>query len=274
MPELQQLSQLVAIAKAGTITKAAETLHISQPSLTRTIQKLEAEWNVKLFDHQKNRVQLNKTGELAVQYAQHILDEVAQMTQAVQTFDRSQRTISIGSCAPMPTLELVCRLQNRFAGMSLVSETVPLQTLLPRLEQEHDQIIILDHFVDAPNLICQEFCTEQLFLTVPPEHPLAARSEGIYAEELAGTTMLLYYNLGIWQNFHDTKMRRTEFIVQERDDAFDALLRSSSLLAFATNLSIRYMDRKKGRIVIPLLDKEAKITFYCCVLKKNRAYLP
>ena len=48
MPELNQLRQLVIIAESGTISKAAEIIHISQPALTRSIQKLESEWNVTL----------------------------------------------------------------------------------------------------------------------------------------------------------------------------------------------------------------------------------
>ncbi len=80
MPELNQLHQLVTIANVGTISKAAEIIHLSQPALTRSMQRLESEWNVTLFDCQKNKVALNKTGELAVQYARRILDDVENMT--------------------------------------------------------------------------------------------------------------------------------------------------------------------------------------------------
>lgn len=100
MAELNQFYQLVAIADTGTLSKAAEIVHISQPALTRSIQKLEAEWNVTLFDRQKNKITLNKTGKLAVQYARRILDDVNTMTGAIQAYERSLRTISIGACAP------------------------------------------------------------------------------------------------------------------------------------------------------------------------------
>ena len=86
MAELNQFHQLVAIADTGTLSKAAEIVHISQPALTRSIQKLEAEWNVTLFDRQKNKITLNKTGELAVQYARRILDDVNTMTSAIQAY--------------------------------------------------------------------------------------------------------------------------------------------------------------------------------------------
>lgn len=274
MPELNQLSQLVAIADTGTLSKAAEIIHISQPALTRSIQKLEAEWNVTLFDRQKNKATLNKTGELAVQYARRILGDVERMTGAIQSFDRSQRTISIGSCAPAPIVELMCYLPGRFVGMSLTSETVSPELLLPGLAQNHYQIVVLDHPIETAGIICQEFCTEQLYLTVPPAHPLASKKDGIYAEDLAGETMLLFQDIGIWKNFLDTKMAQTEFIVQDNDNAFEALIRSSALPAFATNLTIRRRDRRENRAIIPFLDPEAKITFYCCVRKENKAYLP
>ena len=274
MPELNQLSQLIAISEAGTFSKAAEAVHISQPALTRSIQRLEAELNVTLFDREKNKVHLNKTGELAVQYARRVLDDVNQMTQNLQAFERSQRTISIGSCAPAPLAELLVTLPERFIGMNLSSELLCPELLLPRLKENIYQVVVINTPVEEPGIICREFCTEQLYLTVPPAHPLATKKEGIYADELAGETMLLYHNLGIWQNFHNTKMSQTEFIVQERDDAFDALLRTSALPAFATNLTLKRLHRGDHRVVIPFLDPEAKITFYCCVRKENQSYLP
>lgn len=274
MPELNQLSQLVAIADNGTISKAAEIIHISQPALTRSIQKLEDEWNVTLFDRQKNKVTLNKTGEMAVQYARRILDDVEHMTGAIQAFDRSQRTLSIGSCAPAPIVELLCSLPERFVGMSLASETVDSELLLPGLKHGIYQIIVTDYPVDIPGVLCKEFCTEQLFLTVPPAHPLSSKKEGIYAEELAGETMLLYNEIGIWKHFIETKMKHTEFIVQERDEAFAALIRTSALPAFATNLTLHRRDRRENRVIIPFLDSETKITFYCCTLEENRTYMP
>lgn len=66
MLETNQLSQLITVADTKTLSKAAEILHISQPALTRSIQKLESELNVTLFDRQKNKITLNKTGKLAV----------------------------------------------------------------------------------------------------------------------------------------------------------------------------------------------------------------
>lgn len=274
MPELNQLQQLVMIAETGTISKAAEIIHISQPALTRSIQKLESEWNVTLFDRQKNKVTLNQTGELAVQYARRVLDDVEQMTSRVQAFERSLRTIFIGSCAPAPILELLSLLTERFSGMTISSETTSPEILLPELLKNNYQIIITRQPVKSPGILCQKFCTEQLFLTIPPAHPLANRTNGIYLDDLAGETMLLIKDIGIWRELVDSKMSQTKFIIQEQDEAFSALIQASALPAFATNLTIKNSDGRQNRTVIPILDPEATITFYCSVRETNKSYLP
>ena len=52
MIELHQLIQLIAFAEQGTLSRAAETLHLSQPALSRSMQKLEQELKVTLFERQ------------------------------------------------------------------------------------------------------------------------------------------------------------------------------------------------------------------------------
>ena len=73
MLELHQLIQLLAIAECGTMSAAAEQLHLSQPALSRSMQKLEGILQVTLFDRQKNKVTLNKNGELAVEQARRVI---------------------------------------------------------------------------------------------------------------------------------------------------------------------------------------------------------
>lgn len=64
MIELYQLVQLLAVADCGTMSGAAEQLHLSQPALSRSMQKLEDTLQVTLFDRQKNKISLNKKGSL------------------------------------------------------------------------------------------------------------------------------------------------------------------------------------------------------------------
>lgn len=69
MIEFNQLKHLVAIAKNKTISKAAEELLISQPGLTKSMQRLEEDLGLSLFNRKKNKIELNDNGLLAVEFA-------------------------------------------------------------------------------------------------------------------------------------------------------------------------------------------------------------
>ena len=100
MIELYQLEQLVCIAEKKTISNAAQELLISQPALSRSMQRLEEDFNVQLFDHYKNKVVLNKNGELAVKRAKDILNRVEKMKKDVQDHDLSFKSVTIASWNP------------------------------------------------------------------------------------------------------------------------------------------------------------------------------
>ena len=158
--------------------------------------------------------------------------------------------------------------------MTISSEIRESDVLLPELEKNTYQIIITEHPIESPDILSREFCTENLFLTVPPAHPLANSHDGIYLEDLAGETMLLFHEIGVWRNLTETKMTQTKFIIQDRNEAFDALLQASALPAFVSNLTLEYTSQPKNRLAIPILDQEAHITFYCAVHKSSKNLLP
>ena len=72
---LQQLKYVVAIAEMGSISKAAESLFITQPSLTNQIHELENEYNIKIFNRTNKGVILTSDGEVFLGYARQILEQ-------------------------------------------------------------------------------------------------------------------------------------------------------------------------------------------------------
>lgn len=177
MLELYQLVQLLAIAECGTISKAAEQLHLSQPSLSRSMQKLEEELQVTLFDRQKNKITLNKNGRLAVEQARRVVEQAQNLVDQVRAFDRSQRTISIGCCAPAPLVELVSLVSQLYPEMAISSEMKDNQLLLDGLRNNLYQMIVLPYPVEDPDLLCFVSGEERLFFSLPPAHPLSGAKE-------------------------------------------------------------------------------------------------
>ena len=87
MFELAQLEQLLAFAKHKTLSKAAEEMHLSQPALTRSMQRLEEDIGVPLFERKKNKLSLNENGKLAVEFAEKIIFDVHTMPVRLREFD-------------------------------------------------------------------------------------------------------------------------------------------------------------------------------------------
>ena len=62
--ETYLLEQFITIARCGTLSAAAEEIHLSQPTLTRSMQKLEREIGVPLFEHSRNKTSINEYGKI------------------------------------------------------------------------------------------------------------------------------------------------------------------------------------------------------------------
>lgn len=73
---MQQLRYVVAVARTGNFSRAAEQCHVSQPSLSQQIQKLEEELDERLFERMKRQARLTARGEAFLRRAVRILDEV------------------------------------------------------------------------------------------------------------------------------------------------------------------------------------------------------
>lgn len=261
MFELYQLEQLLAVAECGTLSRAAEHLHISQPALSRSMQRLEAELQVTLFDRQKNKIELNENGRMAVDYARKIMEQSRDMISRIQAFDRSRRTILLGVCAPAPLWEIPPVLSALYPDWTISSEMRENGVLLQGLRDGIYQLIILPYSVEEPGISCVKYGEEHLYFSLPPAHPLSG-SKALYMRDLNGETMLLRNQLGFWRDVTDRKMPDTRFLEQE-DIAFEELVKSSALPSFTTDVALRRTGDTANRVNVPILDEEANVSYYC-----------
>ena len=95
--ELQQLENLIQIARSESLSEVAKDGHISQSALSRSLQKLEGEMGVRLFDRTGNSIALNDAGRLALRYAELVCDDVARLEAAMRDWRERTSTVRIGS---------------------------------------------------------------------------------------------------------------------------------------------------------------------------------
>lgn len=273
MIEIYLLEHLQAFYKYGTLSAAAEHLNITQPSLSRSMQKLEGILNVTLFERQKNRIILNETGKLAAEYAKRILEEEAEMERHIRAFDRSQHTLTIGSCAPGPLMELLPRTSGIFSDLTISSAIDTEDNLIKGLKNSDYNLIILSKSLDDENLYCRKYCTEQLYLSVTPFHPAASYSKVSFAD-MDGQNFIMYAHVGFWEDIVRKKMPHAKFFIQEDIDAVGELTRFSELPSFVSDITLKTMSsRQNDRIHVPFSDQESLATYYLICTAKNQVKL-
>ena len=223
MPDLRHLEYLVAIAEEGTFSAAAEALHVTQPALTRMMQRMEEELGLALFERTKNRAELNEAGKLAVECAKSVLESAKQMTDRMERYRRSLTTLAVGSCAPGPTFQLIPRLTSLYPEMTISSVLYPEDMLREELLNGTFQMIALSHPWQEEDILCRSYVKENLMISLPCTHPLVDRKE-LQISDLSGLTMLLSSGLGIWQELHDKKMKDVRFIVQSDRKTLNELI--------------------------------------------------
>lgn len=273
MIEIYLLEHLRAFYEYGTLSAAAEHLNIAQPSLSRSMQKLEGILNVALFERQKNRIILNETGKLAAEYAKRILDEEAEMEHHIRAFDRSQHTLTIGSCAPGPLMDLLPKAAGIFSDMTVSSAIDTEENLKKGLRNSDYNLIILSKSLDEEGLYCRSYCTEQLYLSITPFHPAASYQQVSFAD-MDGQNFIMYAHVGFWEDIVRRKMPHAKFYKQEDIDAVGELTRFSDLPSFASDITLKTMaSRQNSRIYIPFSDQESLAAYYLICNTKNHSKL-
>ncbi len=272
MIELSQLEQLIYIAEYGTLSEAANNMYVSQPTLTRNMKRLEEDFGVSLFTRQKNRLELNENGRLALEQAKIIVKMRDEMIHVVQTADRARRTISLGCCAPVPQNDLIRECTSLYPEMTISSELRDNDELMKGLENDIYQCILLPYKPEHENWFSVPYGTEHLMFALPDEHPKAHRTELSFAE-MDGQNMIVYSKIGFWENMKHTMMPNSRFLMQNDRFDFQELVNTSILPSFVSDRIIEQGGMPPGRAAVPISDPEANVTYYLICKKKNKAKL-
>ena len=96
--DFNQLKNFMAVARTGNISRAAQELYVTQPSLSKSIAKLEEELKVPLFRHRKGRIELNEYGSVFLSSVDIAFSQLAAGTQTIQRmYEMDQHILSLGS---------------------------------------------------------------------------------------------------------------------------------------------------------------------------------
>ncbi|RTE10390.1 LysR family transcriptional regulator [Paenibacillus whitsoniae] len=186
--ELRQLQYAIQIANERNFSRAAEKLHIAQPSLSQQLSKLEKEIGVLLFQRSTNSVELTHAGALFVEKSQKILDMLEQLKKEMEDISQMKKGRLVIGSMPITGSTILPFVVPAFQAaypeieISLVEETsTNLETLTVNGQTD---ISLLSLPLREEALIYETLLEEEIVLAVPPKHALASAQTPIAIEQL------------------------------------------------------------------------------------------
>lgn len=189
---LHQLRIFTAVARLGGFSRAAEELHISQPSVSIQVADLERALGVDLFEQLGRRVYLTEAGRALDEYARRILglaDEAQTALKEIKGLRRGRLTVGATTTPGTYVLpRVVGRFQERYPQIAVTVEITHTRRIQEQVLRNEFDLGIVGWGVNAHELVGEPFLDDELVLVVPPTHPLAAagiaHARGLQAHRL------------------------------------------------------------------------------------------
>lgn len=175
--EFRQLQYVLQIAEERNFSRAADKLHIAQPSLSQQLSKLEKEIGVLLFQRTTNSVEMTHAGEVFVERAQKILDSMEQLRKEMSDISQTKAgKVTIGT---MPITgshilpHVVPQFHKRYPDIDFVlTEEPSTSNLIKMTAQGKIDLCLLSLPIHEESLSYEPIVEEEIFLAVPKKHAL------------------------------------------------------------------------------------------------------
>ncbi|HEY1480076.1 MAG TPA: LysR family transcriptional regulator [Gaiellales bacterium] len=190
---LNRLEGFVAIAEHGQLSRAAAALHLTQPSLTARLQRLEAELATPLFRRTRQGMQLTPQGEALLPHARRALEAVAEGRRALDGSEPAPGRLALGAAPAVSTYVLPAlleRLRRDYPSIALSVRTGRSEDVLEMVLAGDAQIGLV-RALRHPAIEAIPFYQEELVLVCAPDHPLAIDGE-VRIEQLGGEELVLF----------------------------------------------------------------------------------
>lgn len=167
---LDKLNYLIILAEEQNVTRAAQRLFITQPTLTSFINKLEKQLGFKLFDRSRNPVTLTRSGKQYIEQMRRLLGEEIQLVEDIRKQERARQTIRIGigyihSQLWMP--QLVHALLKKYPDMNVQIVEFQEMRLMELLRNDELDLVFGHMEIDTVNFEFEVMCNEALSLVIP-----------------------------------------------------------------------------------------------------------
>jgi DNA-binding transcriptional LysR family regulator len=266
----RRLMHLVALAEEGSFARAAARSHLSQSAFSRSIQALEDDLGIKLFDRAARGVAMTAAGNLMVGRARRVLFETRCLfrdLELLKAHEFGEVRVGVGPYVAAVLLPmLIVEFSRRFPKVKLAVEVGEADTLLGRLRAEELDALVVDRRLQpvAPDVTLQRLERHEGAWFARAGHPLIARGEVPLSALREFPLVSVPMPASMKDALHRLlKIRSHEQIPLQAECNDVAVLRAvvagSDAVFFATTSSVR-ADVDEGRLMRITLANPPKLT--------------
>ncbi|MCC4477575.1 LysR family transcriptional regulator [Limosilactobacillus reuteri] len=273
MIENYLLEELVTFNQTKTLAKTAEKLMVTQPTITRGMQKLEEELGVTLFDRQPNKITLTKVGKLAAEQATNLLKANQDFITQIRNFAREQQIIKIGTTAPGPFV--IAQLLTPDFSLEIDQKFVNQQDIKSDLINHRYSLIFNNQEIQTDQVESLFIGTENLSVHLD-QFMLLASQQSVTFKDLRELSFIVLNDIGPWKKVIQDNIPDAKFLYQTQRDALAEITKFADFPSFTTNVTDlveNHADANLNRVKLPISDEAAKMPFYVSYLKSQRSQL-
>lgn len=241
--ELNQLRTFLTAASEHSFSKAAETLHLTQPAVTQQIKNLEAEMGEVLFERLGRTLALTPAGETLLTFTQQLLNLADHTLETVRQFGNQRGRLTIGAGTTNTIYRLPNLLQHYHRGYPQVELRIRSgdSELITRLVYENAVDLGLVTTINTlPSIIrITPLFKDGIRLVAPSNYPSL-----ITATDLASESLILYRAGSGFRRYLEEQFRNYQFkpkvtMELESIEAIIRLVRSGLGLAFLPEVAVK-----------------------------------
>lgn len=177
----RRLQVFHTVARVMSFTKAAETLHMTQPAVTFQVKQLEEFFDTRLFDRTHNKITLTDAGKVVYGFSERILDSYEKMNDEVRELTTEVKgSLIIGASTTIAEYLLPSLLgvfKKRFEDVNVRLQVGNTETIVSMVENNMVDLGVVEAPVYNKNLEVDICRLDEMQLICPVNHPLANRDK-------------------------------------------------------------------------------------------------
>jgi len=246
MLDINRLNVFIHVAATQSCSTAAKHLHLSQPTVSKHIQNLEAELNVKLFEREGAQMRITNAGMTLLSWARKLVresSEIQTMMQSMQDSVVGQLRIDCTTTAGKYVLpHLAARFRERYPGVQFFIRPCVRDSMTAQLLGEDADLGVVSSEVADDDLECQYFFTDHISFIVPETHPLSKR-ESVEPSELLGVPILMREPSSGTRRVLQSELAKHDISFDEMNVLMEVGNAEAIVLAVAGNLGASFVSR-------------------------------